>query len=233
MATEPTEATRTLEQAPGTVPAVRPEPGSFVLDKLHSLSGIIPIGAFLAEHFWSNSYALVSAKKYDTISYELQTIPWRVPVEALLIWIPILFHSFYGLFIWWKGKSNQFRFGWFENWMYVLQRWSGIVALIFIGWHVYWERFLTGGKSTYADVAETMSNPMFFTFYIVGIVAVSFHFGNGLWQFCNKWGIAVSPQAQRNAGWACAVIGAVFMAIGLAIAIGLHQHWQPFLSYTQ
>ncbi len=35
---------------------------SYILDKLQSLSGVIPIGAFLAEHFWSNSYALVSAK---------------------------------------------------------------------------------------------------------------------------------------------------------------------------
>jgi succinate dehydrogenase cytochrome b subunit len=233
MATEPAEATRTLEHAPGTVPAVRPEPASYLWDKLHSLSGVIPIGAFLAEHFWSNSYALVSAQKYNAISFELQTIPWRVPVEALLIWIPLLFHSFYGVFIWWKGKSNQFRFGWFENWMYAFQRWSGIVAFVFIGWHVYWERFLTGGKSTYADVAHTLADPVFFAFYIVGIVAVSFHFGNGLWQFCNKWGIAVSPQAQRAVGWACGLLGAAFMVVGLLIAISLHLHWQPFFFYAQ
>ena len=36
---------------------------SYILDKLQSLSGIVPIGAFLAEHIWSNSYALVSPAK--------------------------------------------------------------------------------------------------------------------------------------------------------------------------
>jgi succinate dehydrogenase / fumarate reductase cytochrome b subunit len=233
MATEPAEASRILEQAPGVVPDVRPERASYLLDKLHSLSGIIPIGAFLAEHFWANSYALVSAQRYDAVSVELQTIPWRVAVEALAIWIPILFHGFYGLYIWTQGKSNQFRYGWFENWMYVLQRWSGIVTFVFIGWHVYWERFLTGGKSTYGDLAHTMANPMFFAFYIVGITAASFHFGNGLWQFANKWGIAVSPQAQRATGILCGLIGAIFMAVGLLIAIAFHLQWQPFMHYAQ
>ena len=36
---------------------------SYILDKLQSLSGVVPIGAFLAEHIWSNSYALVSASQ--------------------------------------------------------------------------------------------------------------------------------------------------------------------------
>ena len=48
---------------------------SYLLDKLQSLSGVIPIGAFLAEHFWSNSYALVSVGKYNDVSRELQQIP--------------------------------------------------------------------------------------------------------------------------------------------------------------
>ncbi|MFZ3217704.1 MAG: hypothetical protein WA192_16720, partial [Candidatus Acidiferrales bacterium] len=64
---------------------------SYILDKLQSLSGVIPIGAFLAEHFWSNSYALVSVKSYNDVSSELQLIPWRIFVEAAVLWLPILF----------------------------------------------------------------------------------------------------------------------------------------------
>src|SRR6266436_8247921 len=59
-----------------SAPATRPD-SSYLLRKLHSLSGILPVGAFLAEHFWSNSAALVSAQKYDAVSQELQTIPFR------------------------------------------------------------------------------------------------------------------------------------------------------------
>src|SRR2546423_8996578 len=74
---------------------------SYLLRKLHSLSGLIPVGAFLAEHFWSNSAALVSAQKYNDVSQELQTIPFRPLVEWVAIFLPILFHGGYGIYIWW------------------------------------------------------------------------------------------------------------------------------------
>ena len=70
--------------------ATRPQT-SYLLRKLHSLSGIVPLGAFLAEHFWSNSSALVSAPKYNETSQELQTIPFRVLAEWAFIFLPILF----------------------------------------------------------------------------------------------------------------------------------------------
>lgn len=58
-------------------PTTQPDSTSYLLRKLHSLSGIVPVGAFLAEHFWSNSSVLVSPEKYDAVSRELQTIPFR------------------------------------------------------------------------------------------------------------------------------------------------------------
>src|SRR5260370_2842455 len=72
--------------------ATRPET-SYLLRKLHSLSGIVPVGAFLAEHFWSNSYALVSAAKYNETSQELQTIPFRLFVVWASVFLPILSHG--------------------------------------------------------------------------------------------------------------------------------------------
>lgn len=200
--------------------------------KLHSFTGIFPIGAFLAEHFWSNSYALVSVEKYNEVSRGLQTIPWRVPLEALLIWLPILFHGGYGVYLWWKGKSNVLDYPWMANWMYTLQRWTGLIAFVFIGWHVYTERFLTQGKSTYADVERALSDPLYFWLYVVGIVATSFHLGNGIWNFLCKWGIATSARAQRGAAWFGALVGVTFTAVGLAIVLGVRFDWKPFEFYT-
>jgi succinate dehydrogenase cytochrome b subunit len=214
------------------VPAAVPD-RSYFWDKVHSLTGIVPIGAFLVEHFWSNSYALVSMGRYNQASYDLQTIPWRVPVEAILIWIPILFHGFYGIYIWSKGKGNVGRYAYGANWMYVLQRWTGLIAFVFIGWHVYMERFLTQGRSTYLDVVTTMSNPLYLVFYVVGILAVSFHFGNGLWQFSNKWGLVVGRKAQRKAAWVAGTIGVLCAVVGLLIIIAFATQWQPFRFYTQ
>jgi succinate dehydrogenase / fumarate reductase cytochrome b subunit len=205
----------------------------YVLDKLHSLSGVIPIGAFLLEHFFENSYALVSPEKYNYVAGKLETIPWRVPVEFLFIWLPIAFHGVYGIYIWWKGKSNALGHPWMANWMYVLQRWTGILVFAYIIWHVWTERFLTEGKTTYTEVVQTMSNPWVVAFYVVGILAASFHLGNGLWNFCCKWGIAVTPRAMRVAAWFGGLVAVAFSIVGLAIIVSFHYSWTPFIFYTQ
>jgi succinate dehydrogenase / fumarate reductase, cytochrome b subunit len=210
-----------------------PSRTSYILDKLQSLSGIIPIGAFLAEHFWSNSYALVSAKSYDHVSSELQLIPWRIFVEFAVLWLPLLFHSLYGMYIWWKGKSNVLAHPWMSNWMYTLQRWTGMIAFVFIGWHVYTERFIGRGMTAYSDVQQSMTNPWFVTFYLIGVTAASFHLGNGLWNFACKWGIAVSVRAQRAAGWFGAVVAVSFTLMGVAIVLGLHYGMFPLGGYVQ
>lgn len=206
---------------------------SYILDKLQSLSGIVPIGAFLLEHFWSNSYALVSVRKYNDVSVELQSIPWRFAVELCVLWIPIAFHGFYGLWIWWKGKSNALGHPWMANWLYVLQRWTGIIAFVFIGWHVYTERFIGHGRTNYADLAQAMSHPWYLTFYVVGVTAASFHLGNGFWNFCCKWGIAVTARAQKTAGWLGAALTIVLTVVGICIAVGFHNAWFPLGAYVR
>lgn len=206
---------------------------SYFLDKLQSISGILPIGAFLLEHFWSNSYALVSVKTYDATSLDLQSIPWRWLVEFLFIWAPLAFHGGYGIWIWWTGKQNTFAHPWMSNWMYLLQRWTGMIALVFIGWHVYSERFVEHGRTTYADIAGAMSHPWYFAFYIVGVTVISFHFGNGIWNFACKWGLAVTPRAQRSVAWFGASVAIVFAAVGILIAVGLHTHWFPLNGYVK
>ncbi len=211
--------------------AVLKADSSYFWDKLHSLSGIVPIGAFLIEHFWSNSYALVSPANFNETAAGLEHIPWRLPVEIAIIWIPIAFHGLYGIEIWWRGKSNSFGHPWMANWLYTLQRWTGIIAFFYIGWHVWMERFATGGISTYSAVARHFANPYYVTFYIIGVLAISFHLGNGVWNFCCKWGIAVTPRAQRAAGWLGAVIGIVFTVVGLLIVAGFVFNWHPFSGY--
>ncbi len=213
--------------------AAPPADYSFFWRKLHSFTGIVPVGAFLAEHFWSNSYALVSVPKYNEASRELQTIPWKVFIEAAFIWLPILFHGGYGVYLWWKGKSNVSQYPWVGNWMYLLQRWSGLIAFAFIGWHVYTERFLTHGKSTFADVDRALANPYYFGFYVLGVVASSFHLGNGIWNFLCKWGIAATARSQRAAGYLGAAVAIIFSVVGMAIVLSIRFHWRPFESYTQ
>ncbi len=204
---------------------------SYLLRKLHSLTGVVPVGAFLAEHFWSNSAALVSAQKYNQTSEDLQTIPYRVFVEWIFIFLPILYHGGYGVYIWLHGQSNVSQYPWVRNWLYTLQRWTGLVAFLYIGWHLYTERWITHGRSTYATVANDLLNPWYLAFFVVGVLASSFHLGVGIWNFLCKWGLAATAKAQRTAGQFGIVVAVAFSLVGVLILLSFRLNWHPFAFY--
>src|SRR5260370_24334328 len=132
-------------------------------------------GALLGGNLWGKSAAVVSAEKYNATSQELQTIPFRLIVEWGAIFLPMVFHGGYGVYIWARGKSNVSAYPWVGNWLYTSQRYTGIIAFAYIGWHLYTERWLTHGKSTYANVPEDIQNPWDLAVFFVGVLASSFH----------------------------------------------------------
>jgi succinate dehydrogenase cytochrome b subunit len=210
--------------------ATQPD-SSYLLRKLHSFTGLLPVGAFLAEHFWSNSAALVSPEKYNATSQELQTIPYRLIVEWGAIFLPMLFHGGYGVYIWLQGKSNVSAYPWVKNWLYTAQRYTGLITFVYIGWHLYTERWLTHGKSTYESVAMDMQDPIYLTFFTIGVLAASFHLGVGIWNFLCKWGLAATAKAQAAAGKLGAAVGIGFGIIGILIILSFRLDWHPFASY--
>jgi succinate dehydrogenase / fumarate reductase, cytochrome b subunit len=205
---------------------------NYILRKLHSLSGIVPVGAFLLEHLWSNSAVLVSPAKYNEVSQDLQTIPFRPIVEWAFIFLPILYHGVYGIYIWLRGQSNVSSYPWVKNWLYTLQRYTGLIAFVYIGWHLYTERWLTHGRSTYETVVQDLSHPAFLAFMAIGVVASSFHLGVGVWNFLCKWGLAATVRAQRAAGQLGVVVAVVFSFVGLLILISFRTDWHPFAFYA-
>ena len=48
-----------------------------------------------------------------------------------------MFHAFYGVYIAFTAKNNVQRYGTFRNWMFMLQRVTGVFLVIFIAWHIY------------------------------------------------------------------------------------------------
>jgi succinate dehydrogenase / fumarate reductase cytochrome b subunit len=64
---------------------------SFLLRRLHSLSGIIPIGLFLVEHFVSNAFATKGPGAYSTQVEFLSSFTILVGVEQFGIRLPLVF----------------------------------------------------------------------------------------------------------------------------------------------
>ena len=210
------------------VPPLRAGQGtSFLLRRLHSLSGIIPVGAFLVEHFVSNAFATNGPHAYAEQVKFLTGLPFAEVLEWVGIYIPLLYHAIYGFYIWFRGEGNVSEYPWTGNWMYTAQRWTGLIAFAYIGWHVYTMRILgphlfgsTNGVPGYYLAFGKVQGEMMVTwamiFYVVGIVAASWHFAYGIWLFCAKWGITPGENARRRAGYVCLAIGVIFVATGLA-----------------
>jgi succinate dehydrogenase/fumarate reductase cytochrome b subunit (b558 family) len=193
------------------------------LRKAFSLTGVVPIGAFLIAHLWTYSKALSGRQAFEASLRD--SSPYSLVLEVVFVWLPIAFHAIYGVKLTFEARPKLASYPYSKNWMYVLQRVTGIVALAFIGWHFWQLRFrLLTGELAHEDVfpllcAELSSTgpggvPWIALAYLAGVAASAFHLANGLSGFCFSWGITRSRRATRWASAAFGLFGIVLFAIG-------------------
>jgi succinate dehydrogenase / fumarate reductase cytochrome b subunit len=196
----------------------------FILRRLHSLSGVLPIGAYLIVHIMlENAFVLGGAERFELVVRTISAFPppLLLAIEIFGLWGPILFHALYGFVRVRQAElDNPLRNDRLGAYLYSLQRISGVIAFVFIGYHVWTTRiqyYLGNAEITYAFMHAKMIDPLVLGFYLVGVLASVFHFTNGLWTFCITWGITVGVRAQRAARMAALFL---FVAMyGTACAI--------------
>ncbi len=203
---------------------------TFILRKLHQLTGIMPLGFFLLEHFYTNSKALSGAADFNTAVKDLQSIPYILLVEIGGIFIPLIYHAVYGMVITVEARPNNLHYPYSRNWFYTIQRVTGIILFFFITFHVLNFRFgLIPGLNTlsvanhpeesFQIVAREFRIVPIFIVYVIGITATVWHLANGIWLFLVDWGITIGERAQKIAGYACLGFGIVLLAVGINAAV--------------
>jgi succinate dehydrogenase / fumarate reductase cytochrome b subunit len=219
MATAQSSTAHTVRR--GVQPLRAGQGNSFIWRKLHSLLGIIPIGAFLLEHLLSNFEALKGPIAYGDQVKFLNSLPLVRVLEWTFIFLPILYHAVYGVYIWLRGKSNIVYYPWAGNWMYIAQRYTGLIAFAYIVQHVLRQRFM--GVSlpehpyyAFAKVQHELANPVMLAVYVIAMIAVCWHFAYGVWLFAAKWGITPGNTARRRFGYVCLVLGILLAVMGIA-----------------
>jgi len=193
---------------------------SFLWRRLHSLTGIVPIGLFLLEHFISNAEALNGVNAYNGQVKFLTGLPFRLGMEIFGIFIPLAFHALYGVYIWWRGENNVIDYPWTGNWLYTVQRYSGILVFAYVTYHIWYMRFagvhlVEHYDASFWKVQNELSHPLALAIYVIGVVAASWHFGYGLFLFAAKWGIVTGVKAQKRAQALGIAISAVLVLAGL------------------
>jgi succinate dehydrogenase / fumarate reductase, cytochrome b subunit len=203
----------------------------FLIRRLHSLSGLIPVGAYMCIHLLTNASVLDSPGAFQRMVYQIHSLGVVLPVvEWGFIFLPLIFHAVIGVVIIRGGLPNSGAYRYAKNVRYTLQRATGMIAFLFIAWHVFhmhgwfhadwWMQGvaepLNGGQfrpyNAASSLGAAMNGIVIPVLYAIGVLSCVFHLANGLWTMGITWGVWVSPAAQRRADMVCIAFG-----IGLAV----------------
>ena len=217
-----------------------------LLRRLHSLSGVFPIGVFLFPHLITNSTIMwgrwLTTAHYgdagvETFQHEVEWIhglPFLVLIEFGVLFIPIAFHALLGIWFALGASSNVRRYGYQGNWRYTLQRVTGYVGVVYIFMHIMSLRFgwTFGGIMPEFEPAaaasstavhfqgSTLGTSLMVAIYLVCALSLVYHFANVLWTAALTWGLTTSVGAQRRWGYICAAVGLFLAAAAVMAVIG-------------
>jgi succinate dehydrogenase / fumarate reductase, cytochrome b subunit len=206
----------------------------FLIRRLHSLTGLIPVGAYMVVHLLVNASLLNGPATFQSNVNSIHALGLMLPlVEWFFILLPLIFHAAIGVWIIRTGKSNHENYRFVNNWRYTLQRWSGMIAIVFIFLHIshlhgwfhnpWWLHNVAEplGMAQFraynaaSTLGQAMTGFVWPVLYFVGILASVFHLANGIWTMGITWGVWVSPNAQRRATYVCGLGGFVLLLVGM------------------
>ncbi|MDI6879534.1 MAG: succinate dehydrogenase cytochrome b558 subunit [Desulfitobacteriaceae bacterium] len=188
-------------------------PYHFLIRRIHSLLGLLPIGVFLTFHLFLNLSAQGGAAQYDKVIGTMRNFPGIFVIELIVIFMPIAVHAVYGTWVVYTGQSNLLKYRYARNWFYIIQRVSGLYTVVFVITHVW---ALRVGEASFAALQHLVTNPWGLVFYALGIIFAVFHFANGLWAFAITWGLTIGPQSQKIWSYVCTLLFIVITVVGLS-----------------
>lgn len=190
----------------------------FFLRRLHSLTGLV-FGGYIVVHLLVNATLIEGARHggQPTVFQEqvdkIHSLPFLQVIEYSMIFLPLLFHTLYGIYVTVSGKANVGNYGYGKNWAYTLQRASALGIFAFALFHIFALKFGLFGTALAFDPANATASTInhlkahwsiTYLVYPLGILASTFHLANGFWTAAITWGLTVSKQSQQRFGFVCA-----------------------------
>ncbi len=206
----------------------------FLIRRLHSLTGLVPVGAYMMVHLVVNASIWNGDSSFQNAVYKIHSLGVVLPVvEWVFIFIPLLFHAIFGVVIVRTGTPNSSAYPYPANLRYTAQRATGMLAFLFIAVHVFhmhgwfhadwWLELVVplGGAQFHpynaaSSASEAISPSWISGLYLLGVAVCVFHLINGIWTMGITWGIWTTPKSQKLAGRVCLGAGVIASAIGLA-----------------
>ncbi|HEX6242036.1 MAG TPA: hypothetical protein VFZ61_14100 [Polyangiales bacterium] len=168
------------------------------LRKLHSFTGLFPLGAYLLFHAYEQ--AAIRDGRDALVSRLAATT--SAPLEVACVLLPLLVHAAAGLRLS-RGAPDPQAYA--SPAFARLQLWTGIVTALFLLWHVstIWGARVAERRpaAAYDAMLQHVGQLPAAMFYLLGVSAVCIHFGQGLSSlFLRRGVLAQTPRAARALG---------------------------------
>ena len=228
----------TSATAPNTAaPHLLSGPAHFLIRRLHSLTGLV-FGGYLIVHLLVNATIAQGGTVYQVQVDKIHSLPFLPVIEWTFIYLPIIFHTVYGIWITITGQSNVSHYPYTKNWFYFFQRLSAIVIVLFMLFHVLALKYGWFGTNlsfephrALGTVGRHLDHGLLVWFvYPIGILASCYHLANGFWTAAITWGLTISERAQRRWGYLCAGLFVLTFVAGIvALVAGANLDWNDLM----
>jgi succinate dehydrogenase / fumarate reductase, cytochrome b subunit len=200
---------------------------NFISDRLGSALAILPLGVWTMVHLWNNLAAFQGAAAWQSAVTEYAH-PFAEAVTLGIVLLPLLWHIVWGIGRIFQTRPNYPRYGYFVNLKYIVQRLSALGLLAFLGAHLWLAflkpRLLEGQVEPFADIAHEMHfHRPTLVVYILGVLAIAYHLGNGVHTAMMGWGVVETKRALRRTGIVAWVLFVVMLVMGWGAIFALFQ----------
>ena len=209
----------------------------FLIRRLHSLTGLV-FGGYIIVHLLVNASLIQGGSfnlhedVYQNQVDKIHSLPFLLAIEWIFIFIPIIYHTIYGIWITFTGQPNVGHYGYAKNWFYTLQRISAMVIVAFILFHVLGMKGVFGSKLAFdahraTDTTWRNVTAYWWVTYLVypiGILASAYHLANGFWTAAITWGLTISKAAQSRWGYACTGLFVMTFGCGMIALYAIVRH---------
>ena len=203
-------------------------PWYLLIRRLQSLTGLM-FGGYLLVHLVVNATIAQGGSHYQQQVDKIHSLPFLQAIEWGAIFLPLLFHAIYGIWITVNGRPNVGNYPYTRNNLYLLQRISAIIILLFVLFHVLSLKYqMFGPELAFVPEGGAMSSiarhmhaswllPA--VIYPIGVLAAACHTANGLWAAAITWGLTISAASQRRFGWICVGLFVAMTIVGMVSVI--------------
>jgi succinate dehydrogenase / fumarate reductase cytochrome b subunit len=178
-------------------------------------------------HLWNNLAAFSGETAWQTAVTDYPH-PLAQGITFAVVFLPLVWHTAWGIGRIAQTRPNYPAYGYFANLKYILQRLSALGLLAFLGAHLWLAfirpRIVEGRAEPFADIAHEMHfhRPTLIV-YILGILAIAYHLGNGAHTALMSWGLVTTHRALKQWELLAWVLFIALLALGWGAIYALYR----------